>query len=375
LKELKEMAASWDIENTENDFLATGSSRNIYSEICDSIRILKDFKFEPYQPVPYPPKPDFIDRLKGWIKQFNGSDQKYMLYFSSKVIFLTHSQITYLIGHIFQNKIKKLILEDIILEKDLEPFSYKKAEEYFASELEKTLFVGLSDSSRLNDFTHVNREEINRRINTGIELETLLYPSKRRKAYQEYGQNSIIGKKIKICRDFEKEILFEDDLIKDKERLVILEDFSGSGSDIIQNFNSIKSSLLPLKKIIFAPYIITYKARKALDEWINANKDDKKYYYTYGTLIPEEAKCFDFDKSYLKSDWHDESIDICEKVKLTCKSIANKYFQNNPTYLYGFGKIKIAFANYYNCPDNSLPILWCDIGGWIPLFQRASRII
>jgi len=371
LKEIKELAEIWDIENKKNNLLAIGSERRIYSELCDSIEILKDFKFEPYQPIPNPPKPDFIKRMKEWLNQFEKEDQKYLFYLVSKLIFFTHPQINHLMDYLFQNKIKKIILEDIILENNLPPFSYKEAEESLLSELEKTLFVGLSDSSRINDFTHINMDYINRTINTGIELETLIYPSKRRIVYNLQGNSQ----KVEFCSDFEKSVLLEDDLLLNKTRLIILEDFSGSGSDIIKQFSYLNSSSLPFKKIIFAPYIITYKACEILDNWIDNNQDDRNYHYTYGTKIPEDVKCFDYNKSYLSSEWPDKNVDICDKIKQTCNSIYEKYFPPDSSYCYGIGEIIIAFATYYNCPDNSLPILWCDEGGWKPLLQRASRIM
>lgn len=371
MKEIKELAAIWDIENTKNNHLATGSERKIYSELCDSIEILKEFKFEPYQPIPNPPKPDFIKRMKEWLNQFEKKDQKYLFYLVSKLIFLTQPQINHLMDYLFQNKIKKIILEDIILENNLPPFSYKEAEESLLLELEKTLFVGLSDSSRINDFTHINMDYINRTINTGIEFETLIYPSKRKIMYNLEGNSQ----KVKFCNDFEKCVLLEDNLLLNKKRLIILEDFSGSGLDIIENFTYLKSSSLAFEKIIFAPYIITYKACEILENWIDNNQEDGKYYYTYGTKIPEDAKCFDYDKSYLLSEWPDEKVDICDKIKQTCNSVCKRNFPKDSSYLYGVGEIMIAFATYYNCPDNSLPILWCDKGGWKPLLQRASRIM
>lgn len=373
MNQLIELARQLDIEENEKNLKATGVERNVYAEICRSLEILKDFKFEPYQPINSPPKPEFIKRLQAWLQQFDKKDQKSMLYLSSKIIFLTQAQITYLMEYLFQNKLKKMILEDIIKKKNFEHFSYKKAENYFAEELEKTLFVGLSDSSRINDFTHVNSLYIKRQVNTGIELETLLYPVKKS---CEIGINSEEDKEL--IRVFEKDVLLKDEKIKDKVRLIILEDFTGSGSDIIETLNYLYSSQLPFKEIVFASYIITYKAINRLERWIKRNNSDgRRYFYAYGILIPEEAKCCGNNNSYLKLDWHNESIDICENVSQTCEDVYNKRFfeEDRLKYVYGYENVKIAFVYYYNCPDNSLPIIWCDKGGWKPLFPRVSRIL
>lgn len=368
MKRIRKLAQTWDIENSEKNLFATGSERNKFREVCNSIEILSDYKFKSFQPILSPPKPDFIDRLMIWLEQFEKSDQKYMLFFSSKILFFTQKQFESLMRYIWTNKIKKIILEDIIAEKNLKPFSYKKAEKYFPHELEKTLIVGLTDSSRINDFTHINSEDINRKINTGIDLSVLLYP------YEKDQNGDIpIGTK-NINKQFENHVLLKDKVIKNKERLIILEDFSGTGLDIIEKLNVLNSSNLPFNKIIFSPYIITYKAIEKLDFWIRNNNQNREYSYTYGSLIPKESQCFDYYKSYLKNGWGNDS-DICDNVKRICDLIYGNYFPKDDEYHYGFGKIKIAFVHYYNCPDNSLPVLWCSEGGWEPLFKRASRII
>lgn len=373
MKELEDMAKQWDIDENEENIMATSTEKNVYSELCNTIRILKKYKFEPYQPVQYPPKPDYLSRLKGWIEQFDEDDKKYMLYLSSKIIFLNHLQITQSMKYLFEEKLKKIILEDIIVDKNLEPFSYKKALEFFESELKKTLFVSLSDSSRINDFSHMNFK-IDRKNNIGIELETMLYPTKRRMDYENH--ETIF---LESCGNFEKHILLEDELLKNKERLVILEDFCGSGSDIMDSFTILHNSFLPFKKIIFAPYIITYKGIETLNKWIGDTKiydDGRSYNYTYGILVPNESKCFDVDNSYLMNEWHNDKENICDKIKEICEKVNNDTFKGPQSiYVSGYGEIKIAFVYYYNCPDNSLPIIWSNKGGWKPLFQRASRII
>lgn len=372
MRYLKEKADLWDIEYNEKELKALGSKRKIYSELCKSVDILKKFKFEPYQPVQSPPEPDYLSRLKHWINQVNDEDEKYMLYLSSKIIFFTQSHMDYLMKHIFERKISKIITEDIILNHGFAQFSYNKAKRHFATELEKTLFVGLSDSSRINDFCHKNMD-IDRSTSTGFDLQQLLYP------FTLVPSDKITEQSIS---EIKKEFLSEP-LLEGKDRLVILEDFSGSGSDILETLEKISPSNLPFNEIIFAPYIITYKACENLDNWIKDKldsrgadgADDREYYYTYGTLIPKEVKCFDYAESYLKDGWHDSSIDICDKVKNICESKMKPHLP--PDLIYGYGNLKVAVVTYYNCPDNSLPIIYYDNDSLNlnPLFKRASRIL
>jgi len=366
MRELQDLVEKWDqdylIKNLFSPFLAKGS----YERYFENIKILRELKFIQYQPISHPIDKDFLDRLIEWLYQFSKEDQPYLFYFSSKIIYFTYEQLLVLMENLYERKIKRLLLNKVIEKKNFEPYSYLKAQKFFDSELKKTFFVGLTDSSRINEFCH-RIEEIKRHINTGLSLETLLFSTKKRLTTSE--------DKIKeICKKFEKKILSVDELIKDKERLVILEDFCGSGSDVINYLSFIEESYLHFTEIIISPYIITFKAKRKIEKWINTSKRSRQYYLTYGTLIPEEMKCFDQDNSYLKTDWFHKTDDICEKIKEISEKTYEKIFQQAFPHKYGFGNLKIAFVYYFNCPDNSLPIIWFNKLDWKPLFKRSSRI-
>ncbi|MDD4494870.1 MAG: hypothetical protein PHV32_11100 [Eubacteriales bacterium] len=40
----------------------------------------------------------------------------------------------------------------------------------------------------------------------------------------------------------------------------------------------------------------------------------------------------------------------------------------------GFDDGQQMFGFYYNTPDNSLPIFWCNLDGWIPAFRRYDKL-
>ena len=366
---INDLVEKWDLELCQNNNLATSSERSKFDEIFQKILILSQQKYEPFQPIQSPPEKKYMDRFKEWLFQFPEKYWKYLFYFSSKIIFYTHSQIMALIDYIYERKIKKIILDEIILKKKLEPFNFKDAEKHYKEELSKTLFVGLSDSSRINDFAH-RIKETKRNINFGITLETLLYPTKCGLIFNEDES------KKKICKDFEKNVLLSDDILLNKERLVILEDFSGSGTDIKDFFDLIEKSSLKFKKIIFAPYIITYKAKNNIDDWINLNVSRKKrFFILFGSILPKEMKCFDETGSYLNHDWFIKHENICEKIKIISDEMFDTKFKNDFEHRYGCGNVKICFAYYFNCPDNSLPIIWFNKNdSWKPLFARSSRI-
>ncbi len=368
--DLSEYVEKWDVEDNLNNLLATGDRRRKFQDIFDNLKFLQEFKFEPYQPIPHPPEKDFKIRLNEWLEQFPEDQWKFLFFFASKIIFYTYEQFLAIMDTLLERRIKKMVLEHIIFSKNLPPFSYKEAIPFFKTEFQKTLFVGLSDSSRINEFCHRNIL-IDRTSNLGIELNTLIYPTKRR----------IESGSVKVqesCSQFEDSVLKTDDVLLGKTRLIIIDDFSGSGSDIINSLTILEKSSLDFQEIIFAPYIITYKAVQNLQKWIEDEPPRKnKFSFTYGSLLEEDLMCFDFTKSYLKSDWFGNE-DICAILKQNCEWAFDKIFKSNldPSAKFGFGDLKIAFVNYYNCPDNTLPILWFNYGKkWKPLFERAKRIL
>ena len=369
--ELSNLVEKWDFKRESNKELKL-SDINFYKNIYDNILSLAKFKFEQYQPLPHPDEKDFLSRLLEWLEQFKEDKQKFLFFLASKIIFFTRDQIDYLMKNVFERRIKREILKEIINDnsRGINNYDFKKAIGYFQVELDKTLFCGLSDSARINDFVHINRE-INRRKSTGFDLPTLLYPSKIK--------DKLSGTSLKdLCKKFEAIILEKDDVIADKSRLVVLEDTCCSGSDFINFLNNIRDIDLPFKSIYLAPYIISYMGKKNIENWINKNKRlNYNVTLVYGSYITKELKCFDEDQSYLKIDWKDNK-DICEEIKKISTEIYNQNFSENlkKEDRFGVNGLKNVFVTYYNCPDTSLPIIWFpNEGNWKPIFLRSSRII
>lgn len=340
-----------------------------YTSIFQNIKILAEFKYEPYQPVISPPENDFMNRLYDWLMLFSENEQKFLFYLASKILFFNLHQINHLSYHTYQRCIKKCILEDIISERNLRKNDYRSAERYYNEELEKTLFVGLTSSSRINDFSHFNRE-IDRNVNYGLNLETLLYPTKR-KLELLHDDNL-----IELCDNFEEFIINSENTIREKRRIIIIEDFCGSGSDSVEKLINLNQSGLNFEKIIFAPFIITYKGIENINKFIETFDLTRDFKYVYGELIPESMKCFDQEENYLQSDWFEDE-DISEVIKSVCEVKYNDYFCEtlDQDDKYGFANLKIVLVHYYNCPDNSLPFIWNNDRDFTPLFMRSRRIL
>jgi hypothetical protein len=79
--------------------------------------------------------------------------------------------------------------------------------------------------------------------------------------------------------------------------------------------------------------------------------------------------------------WHDDAV----RVRL--QQMSERYFQSHfltNAYLYmgedptrptpfGFKNGGLPIVLHSNCPNNTLPIVWEERGGWHPLFRRFER--
>lgn len=135
-------------------------------------------------------------------------------------------------------------------------------------------------------------------------------------------------------------------------------------------------SKLTFKKVIFAPFIITYKGIENVNKFIETYKLIRDFKLVYGELIPRSMKCFDQDENYLQNDYF-EAEDVSDVLKRVCEEKYNEYFSEtlNHDDKFGFASLKIVLVHYYNCPDNSLPFLWNNDRDFTPLFMRSRRIL
>lgn len=369
--DLSNLVEKWDLEIRTLKRIKL-SHQNFYKKTYDNILNLAKFKYDPYQPQRNSGERDFMTRLRNWLEQFIENKQRFLFYLASKIIFFTFEQIENLMETVFERKIKKEILTEIINDnsKSIDYGDFKSALNYFQDELDKTLFCGLSPSARFNEFFHLNKE-INRKVSTGFSIDTLLYPFKMKLKLSNANHKD-------LCEKFEELILDNEELIKNKNRLVVLEDTCCSGSDFINFLNIIRDINVPFKSIYIVPYIITYLGKSNIEKWIKKNNHlPYKIKLLGGSEIPEQLKCFDEKDSYLKMDWK-EDIDICEEIKKICLDIYNINFTDNlkEEYKFGINNVKNAVVTYFNCPDTSLPIIWFpNQGKWKTLFLRSSRII
>jgi hypothetical protein len=333
-----------------------------------------------YQPFQNDLVQDYVPKLQRWIAQMPEQHQRYAFLLATRVVFVTGRQLEFLQRQLFLRGIRRVLLDAIIARRSLRPFDYVKASQFLDEEMDATLFVANSDSSAINAFVHLNAEYFHdrgRRRLVGPDVRLWVYPRKR------MSQGLPPAARDAAIR-FEAEVVGTDRYLNGKRRLVVLEDFSGSGDDLFRTLGLLAAGTLPFDEVVLAPTMITQHARTRISgECIARSVGGRHYSLQFAYELPERCRCFNSryaaeplrEASYLDSEG--PVPDLSARVATIADEIYRDRFSSDipAKDQHGFGGFALAFAFYSNCPDNSLPLLWSSAGKWWPLFRRASNYL
>lgn len=144
------------------------------------------------------------------------------------------------------------------------------------------------------------------------------------------------------------------------DAVVFLDDFIGSGHQAIQFWQDLSASLGAAADSLrfFYSAFIGYREGQRLIE------EKTKLTVNLVRELDERDKAFGIGSSLVVEYARDAAKDIFRQY-------GQRLFPNHPLG-YGDGQGLIVFD--HNTPNNSLPVLWSEADGWIPLFKRYSKI-
>ena len=373
--QLATLVEEWDADYDSH--LTVGVSpdrRSPYAGMLMKLLDIAPLRFQPYQ------NDDILryeEKLPRWLEQFPGkADKRAAFLLATRIAFVTVRQMEALQAHLFETGIRRHLLERIISNKGLHRFDYVGAAPFLNAEMDRTIFVQNSDSSLLNSFSHVNKEyfaDRGRRRLLGPEVEFWTYPASRA------AENKVSARVRTIAQLFEKDVLGTDSRVQGKRRIVILEDFSGAGSDLLDTTSKFAHVGLPFDEVIIAPLIATQEAiekLRKLTSRLNKIAKGRSFYVIPGMQLPNSLRCFGApkDTSYLDGSFPIKGLSR-EIERISDRLHISHFNDLHKDHRHGFGNLALAFAHYFNCPDNSLPLIWKNQKNWVALFPRASRYI
>lgn len=324
----------------------------------------------------------FIEKLALWLDKIDNNDKQIAIEFiKNRLVFVSESEMRLLVESCYPDLIKDKLMDTISHQIGLPSYSISKiiqSEEYRIL-LRRSLFFGMSDGARIDEF---------RRANTGkISHEQI---------YQTYELSDL--RAIKMQKELKEDFpnLFKREITDEEstfQRLFLLDDFSASGTSYLkynEQEKELKGKIAGLYKSIFDKekalyklfdisnlkvYVIIYLCTEQAKNTIESNFDKLEELYGHR---PELLTIHLIPNSFKLSAESDKLIyEMCSKDAYYDKAVQNKHTdQGGSDVKLGFSKCALPLILHHNTPNNSLPILWSyENLKFEGLFPRVPRHI
>src|ERR1700723_402561 len=214
VNELRQEVGIWDATSTDEDIASTSK----YSEILKQLEFLGSGEWRNYLPAHSPDFPkDFITRLALWIGNVEKTnDRRLLLEYAKKLCFFSHEDYLALYHAAFNGPITRWVVEQTNLRFNSPTFSARLQTELY----KHTWYCPITDSMDINEFYHVNHI-------SGIE---------HRPSFATLAMlDPIAGRTNSVLLDKLRTFMERPDRRSSSlplKRLVLLEDFVGSGTQM-----------------------------------------------------------------------------------------------------------------------------------------------
>lgn len=331
------------------------------------LQAMANLKWNEYQQ--FAPGTRFLESFVKWLQQFGNTDDRKTAYKLVKdyLIFISNEQMAHLVDILFPEKINPILIRKTAKEKNLSQYLVKKilGDSAYQQSLRMSLFVGLSDGSKIDQFRRgafLNNEQV---IGT-YEIAPDKFRDMLSKLQEEIPDSKFktifllddftasgktyfrTGGKGKLGKIFRK--IFED------------QDDEASGFGSVVDLDNLEIH------IMF--YIATSEAldniRKGIVEWKKENSKD--FNCTVDCLLQIDSNI----KNALIENTEINNF----MIKYFDPSIVDGHFKegkhDNPHL--GFNECGLPLILNHNTPNNSIVVLWSPADKkYTGLFPRISR--
>lgn len=317
-----------------NRWAASDEDRDL-DEVGNQIEFLERKLFFDYEPTKGP-HPDFWQRLISWLDNVDDADQKILLRLVPYLFFVGREEFDTLYRAAYNGPIAKWLIDQIDMD-----LNDPAPEDHLREAIVKTWFCPITDSMRINGFYHLNN------ITSGIDNRP------------DWLSLSKLGNVQEIVNLISRTGM---------ERLVLLEDFVGGGSQVEEAVKFAAS--LPCNiPILLLPIII---CPKGIEMGLQLERD-------YPNVTFSKVIALNENDLITKMPITNEN-DIVSKIRDLAFRVYDKVcghtgpHNGKPYGPLGYRETGGLIVMYSNCPDNTLPIIHHESNSWKPLFPRSSRI-
>jgi hypothetical protein len=324
------------LEQTIQEWIRDANTGQRIEETYKLLRSLEAELFSKYEPQAGP-RPEFWQRFASWIGNVaDDEDKKRLLLLASHIFFIGREEYESLYRVAYNNVFGRWLIDQTST-----TFTDPNARHNLHRAAAATWICPISDSMRINAFYHVNRI-------SGFDFR----PDWRSMA--KFGSVAQIDAYISDNRI---------------ERLVLVEDFVGSGSqmeDAVAFAATLQSGTLP---ILVIPLVICpegeRRAQSLHTSYPQTTFEPVLRIRPTDLMIdaPTPGEPADFPE--LRDLAQRTYPQVCGGVGVTV---------GKPYSPFGYLRTGALIVMYSNCPDNTLPMIHHQSALWNPLFPRATRV-
>jgi hypothetical protein len=325
-----------------------------FTAIMDRLSHYGKTEWRRYLPAEHPDfDADYLNRLARWIGNLSGNDedQQLLLEYALHITFFNHDDFCALYRSAFNGIIARWVTQQSGVRmsgKSLASFS----SDLHCEMHQRTWYCPVTDSMDINEFYHANHIE-GIRHRPGFATLAMLAPS----------TGNHLPEMIANLRGYMKNPSPRV-TAPPLERIVLLEDFVGSGT---QALNAVRWAATTLDApILFVPLVICPLGIHTLNELKNGG---------YPNLTIEPIVALGKADILGPRRLSDAGWDFAAKLEDLVGRIHNQVSGNSTLEKFGFKDTGCSFVTYSNTPNNTLPLVHHapKSGAWQPLFPRSSR--
>ncbi len=327
------------------------------------LQALALLKYDEYQQ--FSPGMRFVESLALWLKQFAAEERQIAYDFiRSRLIFLSEAEMAHFAQVMYPDLLRPMLLARAAAIDGTSPFRVGQIARSatFQCLQASTLFFGLSDGARIDQFRRSNRELSHEQIFPSYEL-----PKERVEELRTWLAKQNLGGKAVPA-------------------IVLLDDFAGSGTSYIREeegefkgklakfLQRITSRLewkdivkFPETSVVVALYVATAQALE------NIRAGASRLQQQFGAKLDLLPVQIIDGRLRISPSSQEQFVKLVERYY--DPALEDEHTKKGGTNLkYGFAGCGLPLVLHHNTPNNSLFLLWVEDSDTIePLFQRFSR--
>jgi hypothetical protein len=323
-----------------------------YSYILNQLEHHAVREWKVYLPAEHPDSnASYLDRLAQWIgNAATEDDQKLLLEYASYISFFSHEDFMSLYTTAFNREIMRWVAQQVGCR--LEGIGLKQFDEEVRWHVHhQTWFCPVTDSMDINEFFKVNHL-------TGVGHRPC-FSILQHLAEDSGPKNPVLAQNVNHYMQFPRGVHSTHPPL---ERLVLLEDIVGSGSQCI---NAVRWAVQNIgKPILFVPLILCPNGV----EQLRTEERNSNGLLTVRPIVKLDRSDLLGPERQNISGWR-----IADQIEdFATRSSQGALAGLDP---FGYRSTGCSLATFTNTPDNTLPIVHHkpDNGNWDPLFPRVFR--